>query len=139
MRKKFRLPWSAYEVKLELKSQTAMGEELPDATPIAPPIGYVKQPSMVERIREMVRSEQLRLEAEAAGDESFEEADDFNVEDDPEPFSAYEWEPSFEPAEPYTVTPAPAGKPEPKVDQPPESPPVAPPPSGERNAPPMIP
>lgn len=106
MRTKFRLPWSAYELKLERLNQTALGQEVVDDTPMAPPIGYVKQPSMVEHIRNMVRSEQLRLAAEAEGQESFEEAEDFDVEDEPEPISAYEWEPSFEPQEVYKVTPS---------------------------------
>lgn len=64
--------------------------ELPDPTPIAPPIGFVRQPSLTEQIRSMVRSEQLRHAADAAGAESFEEADDFDVGDDFDPRSPYE-------------------------------------------------
>lgn len=60
------------------------GRFVPDPVPMEPPIGYVKQPSMVEIVRDMVRSEKLRAEIEAAGHESFEEADDFDVGDDPE-------------------------------------------------------
>lgn len=54
---------------------------LPDPTPIAPPIGYQKLPSMFDRVRDMVRSEQLRQAAIDNGDETFEEADDFDVGD----------------------------------------------------------
>lgn len=66
------------------------GREFPDPTPMSPPVGYVKQDSLAEQIRRVVRSEKLAMEAEAAGYESFEEADDFDVEDDPLPMSAYE-------------------------------------------------
>lgn len=71
------------------------GEELPNPVPVAPPIGYKKQPSMVEMIRNMVRSEQLRHAAEKSGHESFEDADDFDVGDDIDPKAPYEAE--FEP------------------------------------------
>lgn len=65
------------------------GRELMDPTPIAPPIGYRKSPSISEQIRTMIRSEKLRQEAEEAGYETFEEADDFEVGDF-DPKSPYE-------------------------------------------------
>lgn len=138
MRTKFRLPFTSYELKLAHRDQTVLGQEIPDPVPVAPPLGYVKQPSMVEHIRQMIRSEKLRLEAEQAGMESFEEADDFEVEDDPEAFSPYEWEPSFEPSPAYTITPqatpvaeppAPAGS---STSAGPLDPPRDPPEGGER-------
>lgn len=66
------------------------GREILDPTPMEPPVGYSRQPSLSEQIREMVRSEKLRQEAEAAGMETFEEADDFDVGDDYDPTSPYE-------------------------------------------------
>lgn len=66
------------------------GREIPDPVPVAPPVGYKRQPSLAEQIRAMVRSEKLRDEAQAAGYETFEEADDFDVGDDYEPNSPYE-------------------------------------------------
>lgn len=66
------------------------GHEKLDATPMAPPVGYVKAPSLVERIREMIRSERLAMEAAQQGFETFEEADDFDVGDDFDPRSPYE-------------------------------------------------
>lgn len=66
------------------------GRELPNPTPIAPPLGYQKQPTIRETIRNMVLSERLRQEAQAAGVETFEEADDFEVGDDYDPTSPYE-------------------------------------------------
>lgn len=66
------------------------GSEILDPTPMEPPIGYVRAPSLAEQIRAMVISEKLRLETEAAGAESFEEADDFMVDDDFDPTTPYE-------------------------------------------------
>lgn len=69
----------------------AAGQEMPDAVPMAPPIGYRPAPSLSEQIREMVRGEHLRMAAEAAGYESFDEADDFDIPDDPlDPSTPYE-------------------------------------------------
>lgn len=100
MRVKWKMPLAAYKEKLQRKGLSEAGGEIVSSVPMAPPIGFHKQPSMVEHIRNMVRSEQLRMAAEAAGQESFEEADDFDVDDDPEPASAYEFEEVFEPAPP---------------------------------------
>lgn len=66
------------------------GRELLDPRPVAPPVGFKRQPSMVEHIRALVRSEALRQAAEAEGAESFEEADDFDVGEDYEPRTEYE-------------------------------------------------
>lgn len=63
--------------------------EVPNPTPMAPPVGYKRQPSLAEQIRAMVRSEQLKAAAEAKGFETFEESDDFEV-DDFDPSSPYE-------------------------------------------------
>lgn len=66
--------------------------EKPDPTPLAPAIGYKREPSLAEKIRQMVRSEKLRQELESTGAESFEDADDFDVGDDFEhlPMSGHE-------------------------------------------------
>lgn len=79
------------------------GHEIPDPTPVEPPIGYVKQPSLAEQIRQAILSDRLKREAEEAGLETFEEADDFNVGDDYDPSSPYE-----ETFEPVVPAPAPA-------------------------------
>jgi len=67
------------------------GREIPDPNPMAPPVGYKRSPTISDRIREMIRSENLQREALAAGAETFEEANDF---DDPEegPISIYEFD-----------------------------------------------
>lgn len=69
------------------------GELVPDPRPMAPPIGYKKQPSMVDIIREQIRL--AGLEAANAGFETFEEADDYDVGDE-DPRSPYELEESLE-------------------------------------------
>lgn len=119
LRRKPRISREAYSEKVLERGLTADGaEEVPSDVQVAPPIGYKKQPSMVDHIRQMVRSEQLRMAAEAAGAETFEEADDFEVEDDPVPVGSSElFEPDFEP-------PAPVAEPLP--GSPPAAPPAAP-------------
>lgn len=65
--------------------------EIPDPTPMAPPIGYKKQPSMQELIRDMIKNERIASELASAGVETFEEADDFEIPDDPvDPSTPYE-------------------------------------------------
>lgn len=91
--------------------------EIVSAIPVAPPVGYVEQPSLVERIRSMVRSEHLRYAATEAGYETFEDAEDFEVGDDFEPHTPYEavFDPPVQP---------PAGQP--PVETPPAPPKEAP-------------
>lgn len=97
IKRPFRLGKDAYFKKLESKHiDPDTGSFIPDPTPMAPPIGYKKQPSMVELVREMVRSERLRQEVEAAGQETFEEAEDFDIGDDP-PDLKSGWENDFDP------------------------------------------
>lgn len=69
------------------------GREIPDPTPMAPPVGFVKQAHLWEtlRMKQLIRSEALAMMAEREGFESFEEADDFDIPDDPiDPTSPYE-------------------------------------------------
>lgn len=73
------------------------GREIPDPVPIAPPIGWFKQPSMFDHVRAMVRSEQMRMYAETQGAETFDDASDFDVPDDMFPASQFEAEDDFEP------------------------------------------
>lgn len=78
------------------KNLTPLGYEIADPTPVAPPIGYKKQPTLVEQMRNMIRSEMLAREVAAQGQETFEESEDFEVGDDlPDPQS--EWENDFDP------------------------------------------
>ena len=86
-----------YLKRLLEKGLNPDGTPILDPTPIAPPIGYKKQPSMVEIVRDMVRGEQLKALAEANNLETFEEADDFDIEDDPVQLRS-QWENDFEPS-----------------------------------------
>lgn len=84
------------------------GHEVVSSIPMEPPLGYKKQPTMIEHVRNMVRSEMLRKEAEAAGMESFEDADDLNIPDDPiDPSTPYEevFEPPIPPDAPGAPPP----------------------------------
>lgn len=85
-----------YMKKMLEKGIDEYGNFVVSDVPMAPPIGYKKQPSMVEMVREMVRSERLRAEAEAADAESFEESEDFDVDDDPD-YPHTPWTNDFDP------------------------------------------
>lgn len=86
-----------YIAKLAEREQTADGREIPDPVPIEPPVGFIRQPSMIDNIRALVQGEHLRREALAAGAETFEEADDFDIDDDPVDYTS-PYEEFFDPA-----------------------------------------
>lgn len=65
------------------------GREVPDPTPAPVPGWVTKAVSRHDSIKAYVRSV-LAMEAEAQGFETFEEADDFDVDEEPDPFSPYE-------------------------------------------------
>lgn len=58
------------------------GAEIPDPTPVSIPVHLRKPESMDDRIRRII-SHSISKQAEAQGLESFEEADDFDIPDDP--------------------------------------------------------
>jgi len=70
------------------------GAERPSSIPLDPPLGYKRTPSLSEQIRAMVRSEALAQATAAAGVETFDEADDFDVGEDIDPSSP--WEVNFD-------------------------------------------
>lgn len=74
----------------KLEKDAIMRHEEVDGTPLAPPIGYKRQPSIFDHVRELVAGESLRQAAMRAGAETFEEADDFEIGDDYDPSSPYE-------------------------------------------------
>lgn len=73
--------------------------ETPDSTPLALPVRFRHPPTLEDRMRALIRSEALQREAEQAGYETFEEADDFEIGDDFDPSSPYElgFDPELEP------------------------------------------
>lgn len=91
------------EAKQTELHHTEHGYEIVSPLPMAPPVGYKKSPTLAEQIRAMIISEKLRQEAEAAGFETFEEADDFDVGDDFDPTSPYEGD--FDPLPPPPPVP----------------------------------
>lgn len=65
------------------------GEEIPDDTPVEMPLNFTRPLSIQEEIQRSIRTE-LSRQAVEQGEESFEEADDFDVLDEPELVSQYE-------------------------------------------------
>jgi len=63
------------------------GHEILNPTPMQPPLGYKKTPSLVEQIRLQVRQLKHLDDMEP---ETEEEADDFEIDDDPAPSSRWE-------------------------------------------------
>lgn len=66
------------------------GEEIIDPTPKQPPLGYKRSLSLSEQIAQQVRIQRLAMLEDMMDPETEDEADDFNVGDDFEPFSQYE-------------------------------------------------
>lgn len=82
---------------------TASGREIVDNRPVEMPLGFKKPEPLSEQIQRMVRRELSRA-AEQSGFESFDEANDFEVEDDlPDPGTPYEME--FDPVLGREVSP----------------------------------
>lgn len=73
------------------------GREILDPTPIAPPVGFVERESIVDRVRAMVAGNNLQRLAELEGKDTFDEADDFDVDDDPIPMRDTPYENEFDP------------------------------------------
>ncbi|QXP44253.1 MAG: hypothetical protein [Arizlama microvirus] len=80
----------AKRVKTNYHYLTPDGAERPDPTPMAPPIGYKPSDPLHKKIRQMIISEKLAMEAREANLETLDEADDFDVGDDYDPSSPYE-------------------------------------------------
>lgn len=81
-----------YEQSVQSQYLDANGHELPNPVPMQPPVGYVKRPSIAQQMREMIQ--QVSYEAAMSGQETEEEANDFDVDEDFEPSSP--WEDEFE-------------------------------------------
>lgn len=82
----------------------AHGHEIPDPRPMTIPAGFKRPETLAETVKRLVRSEQWAKAMEEAGEETFEEADDFEVGDDYDPSSPYEQ--FFDPVLNKDVTPA---------------------------------
>lgn len=66
------------------------GEVIPNKTPVAVPVGFGKPESLQSMIARMVRLESMRVQAAGGAAETFEEADDFDVDDEKTLVSPYQ-------------------------------------------------
>ncbi|UDN67881.1 hypothetical protein [robinz microvirus RP_165] len=66
---------------------SAENKEILNPTPMQPPLGYKAQPSLLETVRQQVL-QMKRMEDNEP--ETEEEADDFEIDDDPQPVSRWE-------------------------------------------------
>jgi hypothetical protein len=84
------------------------GREHPDPVPMSPPVSLGRQrDTLVDTIKRLIAEETFRQAVDAEGFETFEEAEDFDIEDDPmDPKTPYEA--VFEPPPPSPVA-APVG------------------------------
>lgn len=106
------------------------GHEVPDSTPMTLPIGFTPPPTMVEMIRMYIRRELSQAAAQHTEAETFEEAEDFDVEDDPvDPSTPYEA--VFDPPPPSPAVDAPQAQ----AASPAASGPAVPPSSPEVSSP----
>lgn len=92
------------------------GKEYGDPIPMEPPIGYTTPPGLREMFSEMIRNHEFQRRQAEAGVETFEEAGDFEVDDDPMLKTPYERffdppPPPVEPATPQSGNPPLAAKP----------------------------
>lgn len=65
------------------------GHEILDPNPVEIPVGFHQPPTLEARMRALIRTEMSQLAAQK-GEETFEEADDFDIGDDFDPTSPYE-------------------------------------------------
>lgn len=83
--------------------QDEEGREIPDSTPLELPLGMKRPDTLAEQVQRLVRR-QLSDYAALHGHESFEEAEDFDVDEDFDPSTPYEEE--FDPILGKNLTPA---------------------------------
>lgn len=69
------------------------GQEVPDPRPVEIPLGLRRPKDIHEMIHDALRGERMRLAAEQAGVESWEEANDFEVGEETELVSLYQLTP----------------------------------------------
>jgi len=92
-----RITREEYLEKMLRRGYNPDGSPNMDPVPLAPPIGYKHQPSMVEIVRDMIKSNNLALAAAQGGKETFEEAEDFDIPDDPVQLVS-QWENQHDPS-----------------------------------------
>lgn len=78
---------SVYKTTDKHNRHNEQGQEILNPTPMQPPMGYKKTLSLAEQIRQQVRVMKGLEDMEA---ETEDEADDFEIEEDPAPESRWE-------------------------------------------------
>lgn len=73
-----------------VKVQDQRGHEIPDSRPMEVPSGFKKPELLADTVRRLVRSEQFNQEMERAGYETFDDADDFDVDEELDLSTPYE-------------------------------------------------
>lgn len=123
--------WGAQLVKF-IVNHRGGDYEVPDPTPHSPTVNVPVPETIEEKMRRLIRDE-MSYNAATMGQETFAEADDFDVDDDNDPFSAYEipFEAEFEPPVPRASAPDPAS---PAPPAPAPMPAPAAPPSQEKTS-----
>lgn len=104
------------------------GREYPDPLPLAPPVGFHAPDDLMTTIKKMVHHEEFNRRLDEEGFDTFEDAGDFDVIDDPpDPLTPHErlfMPPDEPPAPPAAVSPAPPPPdPGPAAPTPPPAPP----------------
>lgn len=66
------------------------GREIMDPTPVAIPAGFKPPETIEEKILRLVRAREIQAQLEAQGLETFEDAEDFDVDDDFDPATPFE-------------------------------------------------
>lgn len=74
----------------QISSLNTSGHEIPDSVPLATSLGARRARSIRDNVVDILRSEKWREAMEASGEETFEEADDFDIDDDFDPSTPYE-------------------------------------------------
>lgn len=98
------------------------GKEYPDPVPMSPPVGYTPPNDLMWMLQHMIRQERFAQEARAADVETEEEANDFDLPDDPLDELTH-YEKVFLPPDPPSVTPQQNGAPQ--ANSPPAASPAA--------------
>lgn len=80
-------PMDVYRTTDKTNRFSEDNKEILNPTPMQPPLGYKPTPTLVEQIRQQVRMHKLLDDTEP---ETEEEADDFEIDEDPAPESRWE-------------------------------------------------
>lgn len=92
--------YSKFDPETGEQTHDQAGREIPDSEPMQPPLGYTRQPTLAQQMREQIIGYNLAKAAREAGAETFEEADDFAIGDDWEAEKHSPYEANFDPMTP---------------------------------------